>query len=91
MHWTRSGPKNCLGDRHVVFAGDADWAVKDPVIMREPGLADGVRHPLAEQGHEDRITRYATSVDGLRWEDQGSRCVARPVAGTRGAPESPRS
>jgi hypothetical protein len=30
------------------------------------------RHPLADAGQEDRmITRYATSVDGLRWRNQG--------------------
>jgi hypothetical protein len=63
-----------FGDRHVVLAGDAQWAVKDPVIIRGP---EGWRmwvccHPLTEQGQEDRmITRYATSVDGLGWEDQG--------------------
>jgi hypothetical protein len=63
-----------FGDRHLVLAGDDQWAVKDPVIIKAP---DGWRmwvccHPLADPGQEDRmITRYATSVDGLRWRDQG--------------------
>ena len=63
-----------FGDRHMVLAGDDQWAVKDPVIIREP---EGWRmwmccHPLSDPGQEDRmITRYATSVDGLHWRDQG--------------------
>ena len=63
-----------FGDRHLVLTGDGHWAVKDPVIIREQ---EGWRmwvccHPLADPGHEDRmITRYATSVDGLHWRDQG--------------------
>ena len=63
-----------FGDRHVVLAGDAEWAVKDPVIIRGEGdwRMWVCCHPLAEQGHEDRmITRFATSVDGLRWQDKG--------------------
>jgi hypothetical protein len=72
-----------FGDRHVVLAGDDQWAVKDPVIIKGPG---GWRmwvccHPLTDPGHEDRmITRYATSVDGLHWRDQG--------VGLRGTPRS---
>ena len=72
-----------FGDRHLVFAGDDHWAVKDPVIIRRHGdwRMWVCCHPLAEQGHEDRmITRYATSVDGLRWEDQG--VVLRGTPGT---------
>jgi hypothetical protein len=63
-----------FGDRHLVLAGDDQWAVKDPVIIKGP---DGWRmwvccHPLSEPGQEDRmITRHATSVDGLHWNDQG--------------------
>jgi hypothetical protein len=63
-----------FGDRHLVLTGDDHWAVKDPVIIREQ---EGWRmwvccHPLADPAHEDRmITRYATSVDGLHWRDQG--------------------
>jgi hypothetical protein len=72
-----------FGDRHVVLAGDDQWAVKDPLIIKGPG---GWRmwvccHPLTDPGHEDRmITRYATSVDGLHWRDQG--------VGLRGTPRS---
>jgi hypothetical protein len=63
-----------FGERHVVLSGDRQWAVKDPVIIRDHA---GWRmwvccHPLAKSGEEDRmITRYAISVDGLRWHDQG--------------------
>jgi hypothetical protein len=63
-----------FGDRHVVLPGNDQWAVKDPVIIRDH---EGWRmwvccHPLGEAGQEDRmITRYATSVDGLHWHDQG--------------------
>jgi hypothetical protein len=63
-----------FGDRHLVLAGDTNWAVKDPVIIRGPA---GWRmwvccHPLADPGQEDRmITRYATGVDGLHWRDHG--------------------
>jgi hypothetical protein len=63
-----------FGDRHLVLAGDDHWAVKDPVIIRDHegwGMW-ACCHPLADPGQEDRmITRYATSVDGLRWRDQG--------------------
>jgi hypothetical protein len=38
-------------------------------------------HPLDQPGQEDRmITKYATSVDGLRWHDQG--VVLRGAAGS---------
>jgi hypothetical protein len=63
-----------FGDRHVILAGDDQWAVKDPVIIRDHA---GWRmwvccHPLTEPGQEDRmITRYATSIDGLYWNDHG--------------------
>jgi len=63
-----------FGDHQIVLAGDPDWAVKDPVIIREP---EGWRmwvccHPLADRGQEDRmITSYMTSLDGLHWQGQG--------------------
>jgi hypothetical protein len=63
-----------FGDRHLVLPGSDQWAVKDPVIVRDH---EGWRmwvccHPLDAAGHEDRmITRYATSVDGLDWHDHG--------------------
>lgn len=63
-----------FGDRHLVLPGDAEWAVKDPVILRGHGSWQMwvCCHPLAEHGHEDRMfTRYATSGDGLHWRDHG--------------------
>ena len=63
-----------FGERHVVLPGDDQWAVKDPVIVRDP---DGWRmwvccDPLSDRGQEDRmVTRYATSSDGLHWRDHG--------------------
>jgi hypothetical protein len=62
------------GRRTVVLPGDSTWAVKDPVIIRD---ASGWRlwvccHPLSEVGHEDTmVTSYATSRDGLAWDDHG--------------------
>jgi hypothetical protein len=70
-----------FGDRHLVLPGNDQWAVKDPVIIRDH---EGWRmwvccHPLGEVGHEDRmITRYATSVDGLAWHDQGVALQGTP-------------
>ena len=72
-----------FGDRHVVLAGDDQWAVKDPVIIRR---ANEWRmwvccHPLTDPGHEDRmVTRYATSVDGLHWRNQGVALRGTPGA-----------
>jgi hypothetical protein len=63
-----------FGDRHVVLPGDDQWAVKDPVIIRDHEVWRMwvCCHPLGEAGHEDRmITRYASSVDGLDWHDHG--------------------
>ena len=69
------------GRRTVVLAGDAEWGVKDPVVVR-----DGERwrmwvccHPLGDPGHEDRmVTRYATSPDGLVWHDEGVALAPTP-------------
>lgn len=60
--------------RHV-FDGDAETAVKDPVVR-----FDGERwhawlccHLLDRPGHEDRMnTAYATSADGLTWDWRGT-------------------
>jgi hypothetical protein len=63
-----------FGDRHLVLAGDDQWAVKDPVIIRDHEVWRMwvCCHPLGEAGQEDRmITRYAISADGLHWSDQG--------------------
>lgn len=70
-----------FGERHRVLAGDDQWAVKDPVIIKSP---NGWRmwvccHPLTDSGQEDRmITRYATSTDGLHWRDQGAALRGTP-------------
>lgn len=69
------------GSRHLVLPGDAGWAMKDPVVVR-----DGERwrmwvcaHPLTEPGQEDRMeTRYATSIDGLRWTLPQTVLTGRP-------------
>jgi hypothetical protein len=49
-------------------------------------------HPLGEAGHEDRmITRYARSVDGLDWHDQGVALRGTPgswMLAVRGSPQS---
>jgi hypothetical protein len=72
-----------FGDRHVVLAGDDQWAAKDPVIIKD---RDGWQmwvccHPLADPGQEDRmITRYATSNDGLRWRDHGVALRGTPAS-----------
>ena len=72
-----------FGERHMVLAGDAEWAVKDPVIIRRPG---GWRmwvccHPLPDIGQEDRmVTSYMTSVDGLCWQNQGVVLQGTPVS-----------
>jgi hypothetical protein len=69
------------GERHVVLAGDAHTAVKDPVIR---ATAAGWEmwlccHPLTEAGEEDRMTtRRLTSVDGLAWDDHGEVLAGRP-------------
>ncbi len=62
------------GRRAVVLPGGPDVAVKDPVITCTDGRWEMwvCRHPLADQGHEDRMsTSYATSADGLVWTDRG--------------------
>lgn len=62
------------GTRRIVLPGDAEWAVKDPVIRYdEQGWQMWVCcHPLSQRGDEDRmVTSYATSDDGLTWNDHG--------------------
>jgi hypothetical protein len=69
------------GERRVVLPGDEAIAVKDPVVE---ATADGWRmwlccHPLADAGHEDRMTtRLLTSADGLDWADRGEVLAGRP-------------
>lgn len=75
----------CLsfGERHMVLAGDAATAVKDPVITRD---ARGWHmwvccHPLDVAGAEDRMsTWYATSDDGLDWTMQREVLAGRSGA-----------
>lgn len=72
------------GRRTVVLPGDETIAVKDPVILIDPGI--GWRmwvccHPLDVPGAEDRMwTSYATSADGLSWTVE--RKVLQPTAGS---------
>jgi hypothetical protein len=68
------------GQRQVVLPGDAEVAVKDPVITRgDEGWQMWLCcHPLADVGHEDRMTtRLLTSADGLDWTDQGEVLAGR--------------
>jgi hypothetical protein len=69
-------------DSRVVFPGDEQGGVKDPLVQR---TADGgwqawiCCHPLDEPGEEDRMTTgYATSADGLDWEWHGTGLAPRP-------------
>jgi hypothetical protein len=69
-------------EHRVVFPGDDDYAVKDPIVRRD---GDGrwhawiCRHLLAIPGEEDRMnSAYATSADGLSWEWQGTAIEGRP-------------
>jgi hypothetical protein len=59
------------GLRTTVWPGDAETAVKDPVVLRDESgrwHAWVCCHPLTEPGAEDRMTsRYASSPDGLDW------------------------
>lgn len=59
------------GRRVTVWPGDEATAVKDPVVVLDPGggwHAWICCHPLTEPGQEDRMTtRYAHSDDGHAW------------------------
>ena len=68
-------------EARTVFPGDDTVAVKDPIVQ----LRDGVWHawicchPLDEPDQEDRMTTaYATSADGLDWEQRGNALEPRP-------------
>ena len=73
-----------VGTRQLVLPGDEHLAVKDPVITHDPSRLDGwdmwlCCHPLADPGHEDRMTtRHLTSPDGLVWTDRGEVLAGRP-------------
>ncbi len=86
-HWwvdslTAATPEQLPGGRRqVVLPGDDTVAVKDPVVTHGP---DGWEmwlccHPLADAGHEDRMTtRLLRSADGLAWTDHGEVLAGRP-------------
>lgn len=67
--------------RQIVLPGDAATAVKDPVVISEPGswhLWASV-HPLADDANTDRMTTdYATSADGIEWTWHGHALTPRP-------------
>lgn len=67
--------------RTVVLPGDAESAVKDPVIVNHAGtwhLWASV-HPLADPASTDRMsTDYATSADGVAWTWHGRALTPRP-------------
>ena len=62
------------GRRHIVVPGNAEWGVKDPVVLfDERGWRMwACYHPLGDPGDEDRmISHFLTSADGLTWTDHG--------------------
>jgi hypothetical protein len=66
--------------RQVVLPGDAERAVKDPVIVYRAGtwhLWASV-HPLSDPANTDRMTtEYATSADGVDWTWHGTALAPR--------------
>lgn len=71
------------GSARTVLPGDADTAVKDPVMVWDRGFWHMwlCCHPLDDPEATDRMyTRYATSTDGLTWDMHGVALEAR--AGT---------
>ncbi len=65
----------------VVLPGDAEKAVKDPVIVRHGGIWHlwASTHPLADPDQTDRMaTEYASSTDGLDWTWHGTALSPRP-------------
>lgn len=72
------------GHRQLVLPGDAQVAVKDPVVQHPTRAGEEwvmwlCCHPLTEPGHEDRMTtRRLTSTDGLAWTDRGEVLAGRP-------------
>ncbi len=69
--------------RRVVFAGDEQTALKDPVIYWRNNVAHAylTLHPLEIADEEDRMsTTLATSTDTITWTDHGT--VLRPTPNT---------
>jgi hypothetical protein len=67
--------------RRTVLPGDADHAVKDPVVVLDGGRWNlwASVHPLDVPNHEDRMTtEHYTSADGLHWEHKGTALAPRP-------------
>jgi hypothetical protein len=73
----------------TVLPGDAEYAVKDPVLLYQNGTGDEAGcwhlwascHPLDPPEHADRMeTRYATSSDGVTWSWDGTVLAGRPGA-----------
>ena len=67
----------------TAFAGDANTAVKDPIVRRTDSRWEAwiCCHLLDVPGAEDRMnTAYATSADGWRWDWHGT--VLQGRAGT---------
>ena len=65
----------------TVLPGDADFGVKDPVLVFSGGQWHlwASRHPLAVPAEADRMTtEYATSPDGLAWTWRGTALAGRP-------------
>jgi hypothetical protein len=57
-------------NRVTVMPGDAQTAVKDPVVTHRNGTWDAwvCCHPLDDEQNTDRmVSRYASSIDGLTW------------------------
>ncbi|HEX6695914.1 MAG TPA: hypothetical protein VF080_03940 [Solirubrobacteraceae bacterium] len=86
-HWridaleARALPALAHAPSTTVFAGDARTGVKDPIVRRRGGRWEAwvCVHPLADPGHEDRMTTaYATSADGLAWVWHGTVLAPRP-------------
>jgi hypothetical protein len=69
------------GVRTMILPGDDQIGVKDPVVLRD---AAGWRmwvccHPLDDPDATDRMsTRYATSLDGLKWTLGPTALAGRP-------------
>jgi hypothetical protein len=65
----------------MVFPGDADWGVKDPVVKYRDGRWHVwlCCHPLERPEDADRMeTRYGTSDDGISWTMGPTVLTGRP-------------
>jgi hypothetical protein len=65
----------------TVLPGDSGLAVKDPVLLPAAGRWHlwASCHPLDDERNTDRMTTgYATSLDGVSWQWQGTALAGRP-------------